>query len=104
MRAHRNQPGGFWVAATNPDAAAEALTGRTPLADVRSFMALSDGASRLVDRFELTDWPGAFKLIQEAGPAHLIERVRAAEDDDPRSTRWPRGKAKDDATAAFYRR
>lgn len=104
MRAHRNQPGGFWVAAAIGDAAKEAITGTIPLADVRTLAVLSDGGSRLVDRFELTDWPGAFTLLNEAGPAGLIAQVRAAENSDPDGARWPRGKSKDDATAAWCRR
>jgi hypothetical protein len=31
----------------------------------------------------------------------LIDRVRAAERDDPRGERWPRGKVHDDATAVY---
>lgn len=103
MRAHRNQPGGFWVAAADKAAATEALTGTLPVAEIRAMAVLSDGGSRLVDRFELVDWPGLFKLLTEAGPAELITQVRAAETADPEGTRWPRGKSKDDATAAWCR-
>ncbi|MCF2526603.1 protein phosphatase 2C domain-containing protein [Yinghuangia soli] len=101
MRAHRNQPGGFWVAATNPAAAAEALTGTIPLNKVQGITALSDGASRAVDRFELTDWQGALDILRQQGPEALIAQVRAAEQADPDGSRWPRGKAQDDATAAW---
>src|SRR6266568_8478059 len=53
LRAHRNRPGGFWVASTKPDAAAQALTGSVPRTQMRAAAVLSDGASRLVDRFGL---------------------------------------------------
>ncbi|MFE9204091.1 hypothetical protein [Micromonospora sp. NPDC007230] len=62
---------------------------------------LSDGASRLADRFDLTDWAGLLEILHDHGPAELIHRVRAAEDSDPHGTRWPRGKTHDDATAAY---
>lgn len=103
MRAHRNQPEGFWVAATNPAAAAEALTGNMPLDQVHGITGLSDGASRAVDRFELTDWQGALGILRTHGPEALIAQVRAAEQADPDGSRWPRGKARDDATAIWCR-
>ncbi|MDI2128145.1 hypothetical protein [Yinghuangia seranimata] len=103
MRVHRSQPGGFWVAAANPSAATEALTGSIPIDQVRGLFALSDGASRAVDRFELTDWQGALEILRQKGPEALIAQVRAAEHSDPAGTRWPGGKAQDDATAASVR-
>lgn len=101
MRAHRNQPEGFWVAAANSAAVAQALTGSIPRTNVVALTALTDGASRAVDRFDLTDWPGALNIFRTEGPAELIARVRAAENSDPDGARWPRGKDKDDATAAW---
>jgi hypothetical protein len=97
---YRNRPGGFWVAAADPSVADEAIVGDLPLGDVASVALLSDGASRIVDLFGLADWPGAAALLGGDGPDELIRRVRAAEDEDPRGARWPRGKAHDDATVA----
>ncbi|MEY9969555.1 hypothetical protein ABIA33_007644 [Streptacidiphilus sp. MAP12-16] len=100
MRAHRNQRGGFWVAAADPRAAAEAITGSIPRADINGFALLSDGASRLVDRFQLADWRQALQLIRDQGPAALIDHVRDAEHSDPEGRRWPRGKVHDDTAIA----
>ncbi|AXH89728.1 protein phosphatase 2C domain-containing protein [Micromonospora aurantiaca] len=100
LRAHRNQPGGFWVAADDPKAASEALTGSRPIRDLASAVLLSDGASRIADRFGLADWPEVLALITEAGPAEVIRQVRAAEASDPHGRKWPRGKTHDDATLA----
>ncbi len=36
LRARRNSVGGFWVAKDDPSAAAEAVTGATPVVDVRT--------------------------------------------------------------------
>ncbi|MBY8873769.1 protein phosphatase 2C domain-containing protein [Micromonospora sp. PLK6-60] len=99
LRAHRNTAGGFWVAAADPRAADEAILGSRP---ITSAALLSDGASRLTDRFALTDWPGLLAILHDHGPAELIRRVRAAEDSDLQGIRWPRGKTHDDATAAYY--
>lgn len=101
LRAYRNTDGGFWVASADPAAADQATTGSVPLARLRAVALLSDGASRLVDRFGLADWSDALKLLATEGPTELIRRVRSAEDSDPHGERWPRGKAHDDATAAY---
>lgn len=104
LRSHRNQAGGFWVASTDPAAAHEALTGSLPLADVRSIALLSDGASRLVDRFALASWSDLLRILATNGPDELIRQVRAAEASDPHGSRWPRGKATDDASAVYLTR
>ncbi|MGE7439330.1 protein phosphatase 2C domain-containing protein [Kitasatospora sp. NPDC001175] len=100
MRAHRNQPDGFWVAAADPAAAYASLTGSVPRSDLTGFTMLSDGASRLVDRFHLADWGQALKLIHDHGPITLIREVRAAELSDAEGRRWPRGKIHDDTAVA----
>jgi hypothetical protein len=100
LRKYRNTEGGFWVAASDPSAADHALTGSKPRHTLRAVALLSDGASRLADRFHLTDWAGVLKLLSE-NPQELISQVRAAERADPRGERWPRGKIHDDATAVY---
>ncbi|MER7587149.1 hypothetical protein ABTW72_06390 [Micromonospora sp. NPDC127501] len=101
LRAHRNQPGGFWVAANDAQAAAEALTGSRAIQGLASAVLLSDGASRIADRFALMDWPEVLALISKAGPAEVVRQVRAAEGSDPQGRKWPRGKTHDDATLAY---
>ena len=101
MRQHRNTPNGFWVASADPCAATEAITGTVELDDVHDLALLSDGASRLADRFDLMTWPQTLDLLAHQGPGSLVEEVRAAEDSDPTGSRWPRGKAHDDATAVY---
>ncbi|MGO1056463.1 protein phosphatase 2C domain-containing protein [Crossiella sp. CA198] len=103
MRHHRNQEGGFWVASTDPDAAAEAIVGQVESRQVRALALLSDGATRLVDRFDLMSWDGLMDLLEQGGPEELIRRTREAERSDEHGRRWPRGKAYDDASAAYVR-
>jgi hypothetical protein len=62
---------------------------------------VSDGATRLVDRFSLLDWPSFLGILAEQGPDTIIAQVRAAEGSDPDGQRWPRGKRHDDASAAY---
>ncbi|NRQ33748.1 hypothetical protein HII36_18095 [Nonomuraea sp. NN258] len=79
LRAHRNRPGGFWLAKDDPRAADEAITGRRPISGLAGAALLSNGAGRVVDRFGLLDWPGVMAVLASSGPAEIIERVRQAE-------------------------
>jgi hypothetical protein len=101
LRAHRNREGGFFVAAADPGAAKYAKTGIMPLSTVHSALLLSDGASRLNDRFNQRTWPETVELVSSKGPGALISAVRTAERDDLQGLRWPRGKVFDDATAVL---
>ncbi|MEU2057186.1 integrase [Streptomyces bungoensis] len=98
----RNRPGGFWIAGPDPRAAEHALTATVPLDSLASVTLLSDGATRLVDRFELADWQEALDVLDSFGPDELIRRVRNAEDGDLDGRRWPRGKTYDDATVLHW--
>jgi hypothetical protein len=90
----RNQPGGFWVASTSPEAAYEAVRGTCDLADDSSVLLLTDGVTRLADFYGQT-WDCLAAMAAAHGPGSLITAVRQLEDDQP-----PRhGKQHDDATA-----
>jgi hypothetical protein len=92
LRSRRNAAGGFWVAKDDPRAAGEALTGSLGIAEVTRVALMSNGAARVVHRFGLTDWAGVLAELAALGPAHVIGRVRAAEQHH--------GVAPDDATIA----
>ncbi|MDG4786302.1 protein phosphatase 2C domain-containing protein [Micromonospora sp. WMMD1102] len=79
LRGHRNRPGGFWVAKDDPRAADEAVTGSCPAAELTGAVLLSNGASRIVQRFGLADWPETLTVLASSGPAEIIRRVRRAE-------------------------
>jgi hypothetical protein len=98
--AARNVPGGFWVAAADPNAASHSLTGKIPLRKVRRAILLTDGATRAVVPFGLYGWPGIFSALASEGPGGLIKQVRTAEDADPAASQHPRNKIHDDATIA----
>ena len=82
LRAHRNRAGGFWVAKDDPRAAGEAVTGSCRVADLAGAALLSNGASRIVDRFRLAGWPQVLAVLAASGPAEVIRRVRQAEERD----------------------
>ena len=79
LRARRNHPGGFWAAKDDPRAADEAVTGQVAVGELRAVALMSNGASRVVDRFGLTDWAGVMAALAGSGPADLVARVRGAE-------------------------
>src|SRR5690606_39227953 len=85
MLAYRNQPGGFWVAATAPEAAHHAFTGDVDLPT--SALLVSDGAARVVDRFGLATWEDVTRLVAASGVHALIDANREAERSDPHGNR-----------------
>ncbi|MEW2376573.1 hypothetical protein AB0883_10770 [Micromonospora sp. NPDC047812] len=97
LRARRNQPGGYWIAKDDPHAAEEAVTGSRPLHDLNGVVLLSNGASRIVSPYGLTDWPGLLELLNANGPADIIRRVRQAE---ALAAEGPDAPIPDDATVA----
>lgn len=99
VTAARNAPGGFWVAAADPEAAGQALTGAVVVDGLRCAALLTDGATRYVQRFAAGDWADMLRLMERQGPDGLIQRVRAAESAEPVGARA--GKRHDDATAVM---
>ena len=98
VRARRNQPGGFWVASTDPGAAYEAVTGSVGLDAVSDAALFTDGVTRLAEWYG-NSWADIFARLTEGGPAGLIELVRAEEGQSPP----PTSKQHDDATAVHIR-
>ena len=89
-------------AKASPAAAAGAATGSVARPGLRGVALLSDGATRITDRYGLLGWPEIMGVIRDEGPGALIGRVRSAEKDDADATRWPRAKASDDATVLWW--
>lgn len=104
QRRYRNVENGFWIAAADPAAARQAVTGSAMLEGpdaVTHALLLTDGASRAVDTFSLTDCAGLLTIARQDGPVAVIRMVREAERADPDGVLFPRGKRHDDAAAAY---
>jgi hypothetical protein len=98
----RNKEGGFFTAAADPSVAARAVTGSLPRADVRTLVALTDGATRWVEKFDQGDWADCFALVRKEGAPELVNRVRALERADAEErTYLRRSKTHDDATVVY---
>jgi hypothetical protein len=98
----RNKEGGFFTAAADPAVAERAVTGSLPRADIRALAALTDGATRWVEKFHEGDWADCFTLVRKQGAAELVTRVRALERaDEETRTHLRRSKTHDDATVVY---
>jgi hypothetical protein len=102
-RAARNVPGGYWIAAEDPEAAAQALAGTYPIGsspgEARRLALLSDGFARAVTIFGVhADWQDLLSALVSDGPASCITPLRSAEDADPEGLRFARTSASDDAS------
>ncbi|MFE6284557.1 hypothetical protein [Streptomyces sp. NPDC057877] len=97
----RNREGGFYTAAADASVADHAVTGILPRAYVRSLTALTDGASRWVEKFAEGDWAQCLALVRKEGARALVERVRVLESADRERRVYLGGsKTHDDATVA----
>lgn len=97
MATRRNVDGGFWVAEADPDAAHHAERTKWPRSEVATVLMASDGVSCGVDRYGVfANWQEVRDVAAAAGPETVLDRIRAAELQDPDGTRWPRPKPHDD--------
>lgn len=71
----RNTDEGFWIASIKPEAADRALCGSVPAADVRRVALVTDGATRLVERYGWS-WAKLLDRLEEDGPDAVIDDVR----------------------------
>ncbi|MGP3959423.1 protein phosphatase 2C domain-containing protein [Nonomuraea sp. 3N208] len=98
VRRMRNVPGGFWVAAARPEAAAQALGGAVDVRKLQGVGVCTDGVARLVDWYGWS-WDDVVAALDGEGPGAVIGAVRGLE-----VARGPvQGKRHDDASAAWAR-
>lgn len=101
LRSRRNQSGGYWIAKENPHAAAESVTGRVPLEGLNGAALLSNGASRIVDPYRLTEWSAVLHLLRTRVPDEILRQIREAESSTGAAGSLPGFGSADDATVAY---
>lgn len=74
-----------------------------PIRKHDELLLMSDGFSALLDSYALYDAQTLFAALPQRGLAGLIEELRAIERDDASSSRYPRFKPSDDASAIWLR-
>ncbi|MEU6378560.1 hypothetical protein [Streptomyces sp. NPDC046909] len=98
----RNKEGGFFTAAADPAVAGRAVTGVFDRGAVRAVVALTDGASRWVEKFREGGWGDCFTFVRKEGAGALVERVRELEAGDAEGRVFlGRSKTHDDASVVF---
>ncbi|QFR02983.1 hypothetical protein F9278_33595 [Streptomyces phaeolivaceus] len=97
----RNREGGFWTAAADPAVAVRAVTGTVPREEVRTLLALTDGAGRWTEMFHEGDWTDCLTFTRKSGTRGLVQRVRELEVTDTDRAFLRRAKTHDDASAVF---
>lgn len=99
QRTQRNQPGGYWIAEAEPDAARHTLTRSYDRGEVEWCILATDGAADPIDHLGLANW----RALAHA-PSRLRELLHRCTDweahDDPDGCQLPRAKRHDDKTIA----
>jgi hypothetical protein len=102
QRLVRNQPGGYWIAESDPAAATQATSRTVPLDQVQALLLLTDGAAAgVMTHGAPKTWPELVRQVDSAGARHLLDGLHELEETDPAGRRWPRSKPHDDKTAIF---
>jgi hypothetical protein len=102
-RAVRNRDGGYWIAGSDPAAAAHGVTAGYPLDQVDAVLLASDGAAADVTEYGRNTWADVYHLVTHADPGDYLRSVHDAEEADYNGTWWPRAKRHDDKTIALVR-
>lgn len=100
QRPRRNRPGGYWIAAADPEAASHALTLTLPATAETWAVLATDGAVGTARHLGLDDWPA----LARSGPAALARLLRHCQHweqhADPDGQQLPRSKRHDDKAIA----
>lgn len=99
---HRNQPGGYWIAEADPEAAHQALTHRAPLLDLPWCVLATDGAYKPMELHEMDDWE-RIATLDGSGLRDLLARCHRQEANDPDGRTMKRAKRHDDKAVAAVR-
>lgn len=103
QRVRRNIPGGYWIAAANPEAARHAVTLTLPVASLEWIVLATDGAADPARYLGLDDWD-AIAGSDQTGLSALLRRCHEWEEHaDPDGRRYPRAKRHDDKAIAAIR-
>jgi len=103
----RNTEGGFWIASNRPDAAEWAVTGTFPLAEVTRAAVMTDGITRLVERYDRS-WVISSTASTSMVPPNLLptsamqsSRLRQERSGARSTTTSPRCSAGSDRTEPY---
>lgn len=100
----RNQPKGYWIAESDPDAARHAISRTYPIDQVQALLLLTDGAAASVTTYGTpSTWHELIHQVASNGAQQALKDLHQLEETDPAGQRWPRAKPHDDKTAILVR-
>ncbi|MEV0891448.1 protein phosphatase 2C domain-containing protein [Promicromonospora sp. NPDC050262] len=92
-----NQPGGYWIAGAEPEAAQHGITTIDDHAAASALVLASDGVDPLRHP-GATTWRDLYEEATMHGPELVLRRIHEAEEADSEGRQWPRSKPHDDKT------
>jgi hypothetical protein len=97
---HRNQPGGYWIAEADPQAAEHALVTQYPADTVPWAVLATDGAYKTMTHLGLADWSALCQASRQ-DLADMLQRCQTWEAiEDPDGQKLTRAKRHDDKSLA----
>ncbi|TVT33082.1 hypothetical protein FNH05_27350 [Amycolatopsis rhizosphaerae] len=93
---HRNQPGGYWIAEANPNAARQALTLTRRICKTPWAVLATDGAYNTLNHLRLAPLPIGARTISPPLDELLTQCQRWESEHDPEARKLPRAKRHDD--------
>jgi len=100
-RSWSNREGGYWVLDLTERWQGREQIARLEVAPGSAALLMSDGYYRLVDTYQSYDDEGLLAAVTRRGLAALYDELRQIEAGDAETLRYPRIKARDDATAVL---
>lgn len=100
QREHRNRPGGYWIAGTEPVASHHAVTAAVPASQIAWAVLATDGAADVIRHHGAPSWPRIARYNSENLFALIANLHRWEDCDDPDGQQLPRAKRHDDKTIA----
>ena len=100
QREHRNRPGGYWIAETDPFAALQGITATVPAAHISWAALATDGAADVINLHGRPFWSEIAQYDTEDLTALLARLHEWEYTDDPDGRLLPRAKRHDDKTVA----
>lgn len=100
-RGWSNREGGYWVMDLTDRWQGREQIGQLDTAAGSEALLMSDGYYRLVDHYGLYDDDGLLKAARQRGLQAVYDELRRIEAEDAETLRYPRIKARDDATAVL---
>lgn len=100
-RLKRNTKEGYWILEFDEHAISEAIHGEIYIDKGIKLMLASDGFSCISDRYKLIEDEKILETVENRGVGSIYNELRAFEEKDFSTTKFPRFKIKDDCSCVY---